>query len=178
MTDDADDAGYGTADQLGDGRWQLRFRRTYPQAVEEVWRAVTEPEHLAAWFPTSIDGPRRAGAALSFSFPNGEGPTFDGEVVAYDPPSVFAFRWGPDSIRLEITGSDSAATLTLLHAFDERGKAARDAAGWHVCLDALRAALEGRDEPREQMSRWGAVHPGYVERLGPEASTIGPPQKE
>lgn len=24
-------------------------------------------------------------------------------------------------------------------------------------------------------ARWAEVHPGYVERLGPEASTIGPP---
>ena len=24
-------------------------------------------------------------------------------------------------------------------------------------------------------ARWGAVHPGYVARFGPEAATIGPP---
>ena len=172
-----DDRDYGTTEELGDGRWQLRFRRTYPHAVEKVWRALTEPSHLAAWFPTSVDGPRRAGAELTFVFPNGEGPPFDGEVVAYEPPSVFEFRWGPDSIRMEVTGSETAATLTLLHAFGERGKAARDAAGWHVCLDALGAALDGSVNAREHMSRWGQVHPRYVESFGPEASTIGPPRQ-
>jgi uncharacterized protein YndB with AHSA1/START domain len=174
MTDDAD---YGTTEELGDGRWQLRFRRRYPHGVEKVWRAVTEPEHLAAWFPTSIDGPRRAGAGLEFSFPKGEAPPFDGQVVAYEPESLFEFRWGPDTIRIELSGSDTSATLTLLHALDERGKAARDAAGWHVCLDALGAALDGSDAARAQMSRWGEVHPRYVERFGPEGSTIGPPQQ-
>ena len=172
----SDDTPYGTTEELADGRWQLRFRRTYPHAVEKVWRAVTEPEHLAAWFPSSIDGPRRAGAELSFIFPNGVAPSLGGRVVAYDPPSVFEFQWGTDSIRMELTGSDTAATLTLLHAFEERGKAARDGAGWHVCLDALGAALDGSDRAREQMSRWVEVHPRYVERFGPEASTIGPPQ--
>ena len=173
----AEDRDYGTAEELGDGRWQLRFNRTYPHAVGKVWRAVTEPEHLSAWFPTTIDGARRAGAVLKFSFPKGEAPPFDGEVIAYEPPSVFEFRWGPDSIRVEISGSETSSTLTLLHAFGERGKAARDAAGWHVCLDALAAALDGSKSPRERMSRWGEVHPGYVERFGPEASTIGPPQQ-
>ena len=172
-----DDGDYGTAEERADGRWQLRFRRTYPHPVEKVWRALTEPEHLAAWFPTSVDGPRRAGADLKFSVRDGEGPPFDGQVLAYEPPSVFEFRWGPDSIRMELSGSESSATLTFLHAFDERGKAARDGAGWHVCLDALAASLDGSDHAREHMSRWGEVHPGYVARFGPEASTIGPPQQ-
>lgn len=170
------DGDYGTAEEIGDGRWQLRFNRTYPHPVDKVWRAVTEPGHLAAWFPTSIDGERRAGAPLQFTFPNGAAPPFDGEVVAYDPPSVFEFRWGPDSIRLEVTGSERSATLTLLHAFGEQGKAARDAAGWHACLDALGAGLDGSANPRERMSSWADVHARYVERFGPELATLGPPR--
>lgn len=177
MAMSTEDRDYGTTEQRGDGKWQLRFQRSFPHAVEKLWRAVTEPEHLAAWFPTTIDGDRRAGAHLQFVFPNGEAPPFDGEVVAYEPPSLFEFRWGPDSIRMEITGSGTSSTITLLHAFDERGKAARDAAGWHVCLDALAAALNGSDKARDQMSRWSQVHPHYVERFGPEAATIGPPQQ-
>jgi hypothetical protein len=61
----------------------------------------------------------------------------------------------------------------LINRFDEIGKAARDAAGWHACLDALEAHLDG--EPLDSMERWQAVHPGYVERFGPEAATLGPP---
>ncbi|HMD93262.1 MAG TPA: SRPBCC domain-containing protein [Trebonia sp.] len=33
---------------------------------EKVWRAVTEPEHLAVWYPQEIVGERRAGAPLRF----------------------------------------------------------------------------------------------------------------
>ncbi|PZG03110.1 SRPBCC domain-containing protein, partial [Nonomuraea aridisoli] len=43
-----------------DGRTTLRLQRRLPHPPEKVWRAITEPEHLAAWFPTTvtIDGDR------------------------------------------------------------------------------------------------------------------------
>ena len=40
---------------------------------EKVWRAVTEPEHLAAWYPQEIVGERRAGAPLRFVSSAGDG---------------------------------------------------------------------------------------------------------
>ncbi|MCW2567279.1 MAG: hypothetical protein JWN54_1376, partial [Mycobacterium sp.] len=48
----------GALHDLG-GRWQLRFTRRLPHPPQKVWRALTEPEHLAAWFPTEIRGDRR-----------------------------------------------------------------------------------------------------------------------
>ena len=68
-----------------DGRWTLTFVRRSPHPVEKVWRAITEPEHLAVWFPTTIDGERSAGSPLSFSFPMPEAPPMEGEVLAFDP---------------------------------------------------------------------------------------------
>ena len=55
--------------------------------------------------------------------------------------------------------------LTLVNRFDEIGKAARDAAGWHACLDALEAWLDGVSV--DLSGRWGEVHPGYVSELRP-----------
>ena len=46
----------------------LEYRRRFDRAPENVWRALTEPDRLAAWFPTTIDGERTAGAALTFRF--------------------------------------------------------------------------------------------------------------
>lgn len=63
----------GQLEPAGD-RWQLRFTRHLPHPPEKVWRAVTEPEHLVAWFPTTIDGDRATGAALAFSFPHEDAP--------------------------------------------------------------------------------------------------------
>jgi uncharacterized protein YndB with AHSA1/START domain len=161
----------GQLEQVG-GRWRVRFTRRLGHPREKVWRALTEPEHLAAWFPTTIEGDRAEGAKLRFSFPNGEAAAFDGEMLAYRPPELLEFAWGPDTIRLELRPDGDGTELVLLDTLEERGKAARDAAGWHVCLDKLGAHLDGGTAGTE----WSAVHPGYVERFGPEAATIGPPE--
>lgn len=165
---------YGDLKQLDDGRWQLRFTRLLTHAPEKVWRAITEPEQLAHWFPTTIEGERVAGAPLRFAFPGGQAPSFEGEMLAYEPPSVMELRWGPDIVRLEVRPAAGGSELTLLDTLDERGKAARDGAGWHTCLDALQTHLDGRPDACEEVGSWHEVHSRYVEIFGPEAATIGP----
>jgi uncharacterized protein YndB with AHSA1/START domain len=165
----------GTLRQVDD-RWQLRFTRTLPHPPAKVWRAITEPEHLRAWFPTEIHGERAAGAALRFVFPGGEGPPLDGRMLAFDPPSLLEFLWGEETLRFELAPDGDGTRLTLVNTFDEQGKAARDAAGWHSCLDLLERRLAGEQPPWDPRERWEQVHPAYVERFGPAAATIGPPQ--
>ena len=166
---------YGTMHQLDDRRWQLRFTRRLPHPQSKVWRAITEPEHLARWFPTTIEGERAAGAPLRFAFPGGQAPPMDGEMLAYEPESVMELQWGTDVVRIELRQVPAGTELTLLDTFEEHGKAARDGAGWHACLDALEAALDGRSDARVKTDRWAEVHTHYVESFGPEAATIGPP---
>jgi uncharacterized protein YndB with AHSA1/START domain len=160
----------GVLEQAGES-WRLRFSRHLAHSPQKVWRAITEPEHLEAWFPGRIVGEWMMGSKLEF---HGEYPTFEGEVLAIEDGSLLEFRWGPDTIRLEIVPQGTGCTLTLTDTFDELGKAARDAAGWHECLDRLEDDLEGTT-PVAWGARWKAVHAGYVEELGPEASAIGPP---
>ena len=168
---------YGSIEELGHDRWRLRFTRQLPHPLETVWRAITDPDHLAAWFPTTIEGERTPGATLHFAFPGGQAPPFDGEVIAFEPLQRFEFRWGTDVIRLELRSSGEGTVLTLLDTLAERGKAARDAAGWHTCLDALGAALREQPEPRQEKVDWSEVHGYYVELFGPEAATVGPPER-
>jgi uncharacterized protein YndB with AHSA1/START domain len=162
----------GTLEQAGQ-RWRLRFTRELNHPAARVWQAVTEPGHLEAWFPQRITGEWAVGGPLTFSDPQGRGPDFGGEVLACEPPSLLEFRWGPDVIRLEIAARGAGCTLTLLDTFDELGKAARDAAGWHVCLEHLARHLD--QVPGPAGNRWAEVHPGYVSSFGPDASTLGVP---
>jgi uncharacterized protein YndB with AHSA1/START domain len=156
--------------QTGD-RVQLRFSRQLAHPPEKVWRAITEPEHLEAWFPGRIVGEWVVGSKLEFQ---GEYPTMDGEVLAVERGSLLEFRWGPDILRLEIVPEGAGCTLTLTDTIDELGKAARDAAGWHECLDRLGDHLNGT--PLGAWGEaWSAVHARYVAAFGPEASAIGPP---
>ena len=163
---------YGVLERGGD-RPQLRYVRRLAHAPEKVWRALTDPDHVSAWFPTDIVGERAEGAELTFPFRNGEGPTMPGRMLVFDPPSVLELLWGDDVLRFELEGDGDATVLTMLVTLDELGKAARDGAGWHACLDALACELAGEPGPND---RWREVSQDYVDRFGPEASTMGPPE--
>lgn len=151
----------------------LRFVREFAHPPEVVWRAVTSPEHLSAWFPQQIDGEWKVGGRLEFSAD--AMPSFFGEVLACEPPSLLEFTWGTDVLRLKIEPVACGSRLVFTDTFDEFGKAARDAAGWHVCLDQLACSLAGTRPEGSQAERWRAVHVEYVRALGPAAGTIGPP---
>jgi len=165
--------GYGVLDRGGE-RLQVRYVRKLAHAPEQVWQAITEPEHLRAWFPTDIVGERATGAELTFPFRDGEGPTMSGRMVAFDPPELLELLWGDDLLRFELERDGDGTVLTLSVTLDQLGKAARDGAGWHACLDALACDLAGEKPPED---RWREVRQDYVDRFGPEASTIGPPQE-
>jgi uncharacterized protein YndB with AHSA1/START domain len=167
---------YGKLETAEGGQPRIRFERVLSHPPETVWRAITEPEHLAQWFPTTIDGERAAGAHLRFQFPKGEAPPFDGEMLVFDPPRAMELRWGPDTLRLELHPVAEGTLLILLDTLEELGKAARDGAGWHTCLDGLAALLDHKNNPRDAMDRWREVHPTYVADFGPDAATIGPPE--
>jgi uncharacterized protein YndB with AHSA1/START domain len=167
---------YGTLERLA-GSSILRFRRRLLHPREKVWSAMTDDAHLAAWFPTTIEGERVVGAPLRFSFRDAEAEPFVGEMLAFVPPSLMELRWADDVLRFELEPDGPGCVLYLTVTFPEYGKAARDAAGWHVCLEQLEAASDGTDLPWQPPDRWRVVNRGYVERFGPEASTIGPPEE-
>jgi len=159
-----------------EGRWRLRFERRLAHSPERVWRAITEPDDLRAWFPFDIDGERAAGAPLRFVFREGEAEPFEGRMVDFDAPRALELEWGGgERLRLEVRPDGDGSVLTLVNTFDEHGKAARDGAGWHACLDALAEHLDGTPAPEPPADRWARLHETYRDRFGPEASTIGPP---
>lgn len=156
--------------------WTLTFVRRLPHPPEKVWRAITEPEHLAAWFPTTIEGERAPGVPLRFAFPGGEVAPIDGLMIGCDPPRLLEFRWGGDeTLRFELQPDGEGTRLTLINTIRDVGKAARDSAGWDVCLDTLAHHLDGTTPPWTPQERWREAHAGYLRRFPPEAATIGPP---
>ncbi len=154
-----------------DGRSVLRFERRLAHPVEKVWRAITEPAELAAWFPAQLVGERAPGAKIRFVFPAegsripdregspvddrlaaeaGDGatgdqaPTQEGEILEYRPPRLFAYTWGDSVLRWELRPDGPGCRLLFSHTFLDRPFAASYATGWHGCLDALERLLAGR----------------------------------
>ncbi|GGK73660.1 SRPBCC domain-containing protein [Mangrovihabitans endophyticus] len=165
-----------------DGRAVVRYTRHLGHPRDAVWRALTDDKDLAAWFPTTIDGERAPGAALTFRFTDIDMPAMTGAMRVVDPPSVLEFDWGGDILRFELAPDGDARTvLTLTVTMAEFGKAARDGAAWHLCLDDLATDLAtdlaGDRNDTEHGDRWREVNKVYAARFGPEASTMGPPQE-
>ena len=152
---------YGTYETI-DGKPAVRFERIYPHPVERVWRSVTEPDEFARWFPTTVEVDLREGGAMAFTFPEGEMEPMDGSVVELDPPRRFAFLWGEELLRFDLAPDGDGCRLTLTHLISNADEAARNAAGWHVCLDKL----GGED------SEWEPIYEEYRRRGLPAGAEI------
>ncbi|HZB29290.1 MAG TPA: SRPBCC family protein [Streptosporangiaceae bacterium] len=169
------------------GRPTLRFERRLRHPVEKVWRAVTEPAELEHWFPQRVEGVTSAdgtpfvpGGKLRFPFREAKEldgemiPDFEGEVLDVEPPRLLSFTWAGDVLRFELIPDGDGCLLVFTDTFTERGKAARDGAGWHVCLDGLEASLDGTAPP--EAGRWPGLYENYAVAFGPEAATAPIPK--
>jgi uncharacterized protein YndB with AHSA1/START domain len=153
--------------QTDEGRATLRFERELRHGQDRVWRAVTDPAELRAWFPAAVIYEQRVGAPMQFDFGGAHDiDPWPGEVLEWDPPRAFAFLWGEDTLRFELASAGDGTRLVFTHAFDhEPGKPARDAAGWEACFEAFDALLEGTTK-RPGDADWSGYHEGYLARFG------------
>ena len=165
------------------GRSVLRFERNLRHPPDRVWRALTDPAAHQSWHPTPFELEPVVGGKVTY-LAGGDAPDMPpGEVIEYDPPHLLAHTWDRDLLRWELRAHDDGCVLVLTHAFDDRFKAARDAAGWHVCLDALSATLDGGQPPHGENgerlpSYWRELNPAYEQRFGiPHEKATPPPQR-
>jgi len=171
---------HGTLVDL-DGRVAVRFTVDLPATADRVWRAVSDPTDMRTWFPQTVTYRPHVGSPVELTDdPNR--PSTRGEVLAYDPPRSFAFTWGEDELWFEVSdgeptgGGEPAARLVLTDVLDLRDSAARNAAGWEVCLDELEAHLAD-DAPAgphtaEARERWRAYYEQYVDVGMPAGAPI------
>jgi uncharacterized protein YndB with AHSA1/START domain len=164
---------HGTYD-IVDDRQALTFERRLAHPVERVWRAVTDPDELAHWFPSAVSGDVTPGGRLTFAFPDGD-MTLDGEVVELEPQRRFAFTFGDDVLRIELDPAGDGCVLRFTCLFDDSARAARDAAGWHVCLDLLEAHLGGaptRMPSSDATPDWRGLYDEYQRRGLPAGAPL------
>jgi uncharacterized protein YndB with AHSA1/START domain len=155
----------------------LRFERRLDHPPAKVWGAITDPEELAHWFPSQVQGEIRPGGELSFHFehmPLDEPITMTGRVTEFDPPRLFAFYWGEDHLRFELEPADGeSCLLRFTVVLDAEDKAARDAAGWHQCLDGLERQLSGAGAERPMPAdAWREHYEEYTRRGLPAGAPI------
>ncbi|MFB7243562.1 SRPBCC family protein [Streptomyces populi] len=165
----------GTYLTLDDGRPAVRFSRVYDHPVDRVWRFVTDPGELAGWFPSRAEIELRPGGAITFSGdPNM--PESTGRVLAVDPPRHLSFEWGGDELRFDLEALDAGRTrFTLTDVLAAPDTAARNGAGWEVCLAALDAAARGERPEGPHAggeAAWKGIYDAYVEAGVPSGAPV------
>jgi uncharacterized protein YndB with AHSA1/START domain len=158
---------------LTDGpRPSVRLERHLSDSPSVVWQAITERQQLQSWFPCDVvvaGGRWEVGAAITFPFPPEViDMTLTGEVLIVDQPNVLAFTWGEEVLRFELTADGGGTRLVLIDELAPEA-AARNAAGWEVCLDNLAGLDRGPEAWRSHFDTYAAA---FEPALGPQE---GPP---
>lgn len=128
-----------------DGRPAVRFRRELAQPAERVWAAITDPGDLARWFPSQVRMEQKVGGTIEFyGDPNQPEVRSTGTILVYEPPARLAYTWLTSELHFMIEPSaGGGCVLTLTDVLEARDTAARNAAGWAVCLAELDKHLAG-----------------------------------
>jgi uncharacterized protein YndB with AHSA1/START domain len=148
----------------------LRFERILARPPEAVWRAITDREELKAWFPCDvIPEAWEVGAKISFPFREDEVAPLTGTVIEYDEPRLLAYTWGEETLRFELTPEPGGGTRLILTDELDRAHAARNAAGWQVCLARLTGDTPAADAWKGYFDRYAAA---FEPEVGPQE---GPP---
>ena len=166
-------SGAGSLVMMGTGP-AVRFERVLEMTPEAAWEALTEPDGLRGWFPCEVAVDRwEVGASLTFSFPGHAEYTMDGVVLECDAPRTLAYLWGEETLRfaLDEAAADSGGTRLVMTDELAASIAARNAAGWHLCLDRLagKPPAEGEHDWQPLFARYRAA---FEPSLGPQE---GPP---
>jgi uncharacterized protein YndB with AHSA1/START domain len=150
-----------------DGRQRVEFRRSWPDPIEDVWAALTEPERLARWIGV-YEGERRPGGTGTFDMTGEEGdhagqPT---TIVECEPPRRLVVEWPqPDAsvmrVDLDLWQEDGRTVLRFVQFFPADAGAVDWAMGWHWYLDRLGAEIDGSTPPTDWDAFLAEVGPGY-----------------
>jgi uncharacterized protein YndB with AHSA1/START domain len=157
----------GVVTTEADGRQRLEFRRSWPEPIEDVWAALTEPDRLARWIG-AYDGARGPGGTGTFTMTYEEGE-HAGEpmtVVECDPPRRLVVEWVQADaqgwrVDVDLSTEDGRTVLRFVQFFPAGADVVDFAMGWHWYLDKF-GAVVGRSEPPADWDTFlAATGPAY-----------------
>jgi uncharacterized protein YndB with AHSA1/START domain len=132
----------------------IRFERTLPYEIRDVWAAVTEPVRLAEWwlpFEADITIDLRPGGQIVFSAVTGDPPPMSCEVLRVEAPMLLEHTHMAEGswMRWELEPVDAGTVLRLSHFLPDIPNAVEGnfLVGLHTSLARLEPCLAGRPVP-------------------------------
>ena len=143
----------------------IELTREIAATSEQVYAALTEPNHLDRWWTTASDSDARAGGRFDYrwEFSEGAGREDHRQSGTYDevsPNRRVAYPWqveaGGTRVEVDLSPSSEGTTLRLVHSGWGAGEAWEASAqmheeGWGFFLDNLKAYLEQGADRRSAM---------------------------
>lgn len=110
-----------TLHRKGD-RITLRYERVLPHPIDDVWRAVTDPDEISRWWGTRPEIDLRVDGEYVSHHETGDRVV--DRIVRLEPPRVFAHTFwqhlNPDSlVTYELTPIAEGTLLVLTHELTE-----------------------------------------------------------
>ena len=157
----------GVVTRTDDGRQRLEFRRSWPDPIEDVWSALTEPERLARWIGV-YDGERAVGGRGTFAMTHEEGESV-GEpmtIVECDPPRRLVIEWVQQDadawqVDLDLWQEGDRTVLRFVQFYGAGADVTDFLLGWHWYLDKLGAEVGGAPAPADWDTFLAEVGPAY-----------------
>lgn len=143
------------------GRPAVRFERTYPHSIDCVWAAITEPDELAAWFPSRVTHEGRTGGVIEFAGDPYSDPSA-GRIIAFEPKTTFSCTWGADELHFTLDAVGESTRLVLINVLEAADAAARNASGWTICLAELDKVVAGVRGDGPHSEEAGAAFEGIM----------------
>lgn len=143
--------------------YAARFERHLKHSVEKAWSYLTENDKLKKWFSELHVDDLREGGVIKFDMQDG---TFEEmRIIELRMHSVLEYTWGEDRVRFELYPESDGCRLVLIEKLNSiTSHTPRDLAGWHVCLDVIKALLEEQTLDSRQ-SEWEKWHKEYVRSI-------------
>ncbi|WP_431813134.1 SRPBCC domain-containing protein [Kocuria sp. cx-455] len=152
-----------------EGRPAIVFEREYPVAPSQLWTTVATAPAMSRWFPSRVQLNAHQGGGIVFTGdPHMESST--GTVTNWEPKRHWSFTWGDSEIDISVEPSGEGSKLTFIEFLEAENTAARNAAGWHVCLHTMRSVLTG-DTMTTRLD-WEAVYRGYAHQGLPAGAVV------
>lgn len=176
----------GTVEEVG-GKHVLRYERRLNHPVERVWTALTHPDELAGWLAAAEELELTEGGRIALRWLNvpedwsewekqgvetsdGTAEVVRGTITRLDPPRLIEYDTDlMGRMRWELRADGGACVLTFTNTAElpDGHPPEQTLAGWHIHLDHLAEALEGRPVEwstwtEDYMGEWAAIRDRYA----------------
>ncbi|WP_427137837.1 SRPBCC family protein [Psychrobacillus psychrodurans] len=130
------------------GIYLARFERQFDHSVETVWEMLTDNEKLKQWFDELEIVDLRQDGLIQFDMQDGSYE--DMKILDYEPLKTLVVEWGQDIASFELSSLSNGCKLVFVETISTITEhTPKDLAGWHVCLDVIKALLDGNSIKRE-----------------------------